>query len=83
MLRIRNNKASGKTRQPTGRRATMEPMEGRVLMSGTTLGSPVTFTYVVTNTSSAAADYVSAGSPTSFTPDGRQLVVTIKDGPPA
>jgi hypothetical protein len=31
------------------------------------IGDPVTFTYTVTNT--------------SFTPDGRQLVVTIKDGP--
>ena len=82
MLRFRNNTAlTSKTRRPTSR-ATMEPMEGRVLMSGTTLGEPVTFTYTVTNTSAAAADYVSAGSPTSFTPDGRQLVVTIKDGPP-
>ena len=31
------------------------------------LGDPVTFTYTVNNT--------------SFTPDGKQLVITIKDGP--
>ena len=31
------------------------------------VGDPVTFTFTVTNT--------------GFTPDGRQLVVTIKDGP--
>jgi len=33
----------------------------------TALGDPVTFTYTVTNTSA--------------TPDGKQLVITIKDGP--
>jgi hypothetical protein len=56
-------------------------MEGRVLMSATPLARPVTFTYVVTNPSPAAADYVSADPTGVFTPDGKQLVITIKDGP--
>jgi hypothetical protein len=61
----------------------VEPMEGRVLMSATTLGDAVTYTYVVTNTTpppSTSADSVAAESPTTFTPNGRQLVVSFKGG---
>ena len=51
------------------------------MLSATPLARPVTFTYVVTNPSPAAADYVSADPTGVFTPDGKQLVITIKDGP--
>ena len=84
MLRFSNNTAAtSKPRRPAGRRATVEPMEGRVLMSATTPGSPVTFTYVATNPSPAAAGYASADSTGNFTPGGKPLVITIKDGPTA
>ena len=68
-------------RPSADRRATIEPMEGRVLRSATPIGNPVTFTYTVTNPSPAAADSVSAGPTTRLGPDGKQLVVTIKGGP--
>ena len=80
MLRFRNDQTSGKNRRPAAPRATVEPMEGRVLMSGTTVGSPVTFTYVVTNPSPLSADSVAAESSTDLTPDGRRLVIAYKGG---
>jgi hypothetical protein len=85
MMRCSNQTNSAPTRQPTAPRAMVEPMEGCVLMSATALGDPVTFTCVVTNTApaSTSAGSFAAESPTAFTPNGAQLVVTIKDGPAA
>ena len=70
MLRF-GNKAAEKTHPATTSRAMMEPMEGRVLMS-------ITITDAMVSSFS-----LGGGGITPFTPDGRQLVVTIKDGPAA
>jgi hypothetical protein len=55
MLRWRKHRTEKKARCPgADRRAVIEAVEGRVLMSATPVGSTVTFTYVVTNTYPAA-----------------------------
>lgn len=85
MMRFSNQTNSSKSCQPAAPRALVEQIEGRVLMSATALGDPVTFTYVVTSPAppSTSAGSFAAPSPAASTPNGRQLVVTIKDGPAA
>ena len=85
MMRFDWQKHSKKTHQPTPPRAMVEPVEGRVLMSATALGDPVTFTYVVSNTAppSTSAGSFAAAPRAESTPSGKPLVITIKDGPAA
>ena len=55
MLRWRKHRTEKKAGYPgADRRAVVEAVEGRVLMSATPVGSTVTFTYVVTNSYPAA-----------------------------